>query len=221
MNPQRPRGARRPAEAVTAMLKTLSGAIKLISLYQASHPMPTQAVEQAWKLLQQLHGDGGQDLAIGFAEGRWIVSDTALGEASQTTEALAAMFRALELRTVLFQPGVQLFEVAAFCKLAVLAAGSARPVDPAAYFKQAGVKHILFDASVYSRVVTTAKPASAAAPVTSPIPAADAAKPAAAPSRRAGACRPSRFENHGNADNIERYQINVRRHRSPGVRQTQ
>lgn len=176
MIPHRQHGARSHAEAAASardLLKALSGAIKHISLYSAKHPVSLRAVEQTWKCLHQTHE--GKQLAVGLADGRWIVSGMTMGEVSQPTEAFAAMFRDLAMRTVLFDPGVRLFELTAFCKLAAQAAGSAEPLDAAAYFKQAGVQHIRFDASGYSRVAAAA----AAAPV-SPIPGPDVEAPPAA-----------------------------------------
>lgn len=170
MSPQRRDGSHHTADATAgrALLKSLSGAIKLFSLYHAGHPVAAKGAAEAWELIKRRQADSGSELAVGFVEGRWIVSGTVLSEASQPTEALAVMFRTLDLRTVLFQPDVRLFEVTAFFKLAALAAASAAPVDPAGYFKRAGVKHIRFDASVYSRV---AAPGPAAAPAAGPIPA--------------------------------------------------
>lgn len=171
----------RPADSSAAardLLKSLSGAVKLISLYHASHPVPAKAVELAWTIIQRAHAEGGPELAIGLLEGRWIVNGTAVGEISKPTETLAAMFRSLHLSTVVFQKGVRLFELTAFCKLAALAASPSDNVDPAAYFKQGGVTHISFDAAAYSRVAAAAK---STAPPVSPLALPAAVKAPAAP----------------------------------------
>lgn len=157
-----------------AILKTLSAAIKLISLYQPNHPVAAKGMTEAWVLIKQRLAEGEGEFAVAFIDGRWIFAGTVLGEASHPTEALVDMFRALDLRTVVFQPGVRLFEVTAFCKLAALAASPADPVDPAGYFKRTGVKHIRLDLSAYSRV-------SASAAADAPPPAASAPGPIPAP----------------------------------------
>lgn len=153
------------------LLKSMSGAIKLVSLYNSSHPVAVSTVEQVWKFLQQMQTTA--PLAIGLVEGRWIIAGTDMGEIAQPTEAFAAMFRRLEMRTVLFAPGVRLFEVTAFCKLAAVSAISAERVDPAGYLKQAGAQHIHFETAAYSRVAATAKAMPSRAPVANPIPAPD------------------------------------------------
>ena len=170
----------RPADAAVArdLLKSLSGAVKLISLYHASHPVPAKAVEQAWTSVQRFHAEGGAELAIGLVDGRWIVDGAAVSEAAAPTETLAAMFRSLHLRTVIFQKGVRLFELTAFCKLAALAASPSEDIDPASYFKQGGVTHIRFDVSSYSRVAPAPKPV---VPVVNPVLAPAAVKAPAAP----------------------------------------
>lgn len=140
------------------LLKSLSGAVQLISLYTADHPVAISTVERTWKLLQKMQAAAA--VAVGLAEGRWIISGANMGEVSSPTAALAAMFRALELRTVMFAPGVRLFELTAFCRLAAAAAKSPQPIDPEAYLKQAGIEHIRLDASVYARVAAEAQAAS-------------------------------------------------------------
>ncbi|MDE2489988.1 MAG: hypothetical protein KGM24_04025, partial [Elusimicrobia bacterium] len=180
------RSAASPARALElcrAFLKSFGQTVKLLSLYNAGHPVPTSAQQESWHLLHEIFAETGwEEATFSLTAGRWLANERVVEDSARAYEVLAIAFRAHALQSVTFKPDCRLYEYAALCELAATPPNRAYRTDAADFLRERGVRHISANVEEFVRARRVALPASpiVAAPPKPPPPPPPAPPPAAA-----------------------------------------
>ncbi len=177
-------------------LKSLAQTVKLVSLYQAGHPVTVSAVQEGWHLLQELFAETGwPELSLGVVDGRWVVNGKTLSDPLQTYELLALVLRSHSIEQLVFQPEVRGYELSALCELAATPPNRAYSTDAAEELKERGVRHIRANVDAFVRARRVKPQASSL--IESPIPRAPAAASAPALAPQAAPAAPADGKSFG------------------------
>lgn len=148
-------------ESCRRFLKDLGQAIKLVSLYKATHPVPVSAIQRVRQDLHDLFAESGWASASFSAPGgRWLANETVVADSAQAFELLAIAFRIHALQSVTFKPEVRLYELQAFCELGATPPNQAYESDAGDFLKERGVRQILVNVEEYVRARRVKAPAS-------------------------------------------------------------
>ncbi len=148
-------------ESCRRFLKDLGQAIKLVSLYKATHPVPTSAIQRVRQDLHDLFAESGwSEVSFSAPGGRWLANETVIADSAQAFELLAIAFRIHALQSVTFKPEVRLYELQSFCELGATPPNQAYESDAGDFLKERGVRQVQVNVEEFVRARRVKAPAS-------------------------------------------------------------
>ncbi|MFC1679779.1 ATP-binding protein [Elusimicrobiota bacterium] len=136
--------------ACRKMLQSLGQAVKLNSLYAASHPVPISARQETFRLLQHVFAaTRWSEFTISLANKRWLLNQTVLAEAARVSATLLDFFEIHRLDSITFVQGVRPFELDALCELASMSSSVIEDISVPDFMKQKGVIRLRLESARY------------------------------------------------------------------------
>jgi PAS domain S-box-containing protein len=138
-------------------LKALSKAMTQLSLYEATHPLVAEKLDEGARLIGEAVG-ARDSLIFAKDQERWLANGRVIGTVNQTGGPVLTLITRFKLSSISFTRGLTAPEMAALCELA-----ASRPEsvpDAGRFLVDRGVKHIIFNKAIYAAVDENYRPGS-------------------------------------------------------------